>query len=209
MLRSPLRIMLGPVLGSVAAIVIAGAAPAAAQDFFPGLFGGFGFPPLPTLAPPDVVTAPRPTPRPRSAGQTFCVRTCDGRYFPLATGRGETAAAACHNLCPAAATKVFYGAAIADAAAAGGERYTRLPNAFRYRDELVAGCTCNGKTAGGLAAIAIDNDPTIRKGDLVVRHNGLMVAGRSADRRTTSLNFSPAPPALTARFAHIPVMAAD
>ncbi len=40
---------------------------------------------------------------------------------------------------------------------------------------------------------SIEDDPTLRKGDLVAGADGLMVAGRSADRRGASLNFSPAP----------------
>lgn len=197
----------------IAAALMAGLAPASAQDFFSRLFGGFGFPPPPMMAPPDA-GAPPPAPRRTSqagAGQAFCVRTCDGRYFPLSSGRGETKAAACQHLCPAAETKVFYGAAIADAASSDGERYTRLPNAFRYRNELVGGCSCNGGV-GGLAHIDVNDDPTIRKGDIVVGHDGLMVAGRSADRHAATLNFSPAPPALSARLAHAvgaPAAAAD
>ena len=58
--------------------------------------------------------------------------------------------------------------------------YSELPNAFRYRNELVAGCTCNGKDQIGLAPVKIEDDPTLRKGDIVAGENGLLVAGRSA-----------------------------
>ena len=54
-----------------------------------------------------------------------------------------------------------------------------------------AGCTCNGKDQIGLAPVKIEDDPTLRKGDIVAGENGLLVAGRSADRRGAELNFSP------------------
>jgi hypothetical protein len=84
-----------------------------------------------------------------------------------------------------------------------------LPNAFRYRNEIVAGCTCNGKDQIGLAPVKIENDTTLRKGDLVAGSNGLMVAGRSADRRGASLNLSPAPKSVLARYGRVPVVASD
>ena len=84
-----------------------------------------------------------------------------------------------------------------------------MPNAFRYRTEIVAGCTCNGKDQVGLAPIKIENDPTLRKGDLVVGANGLMVAGRGADKRGAALNFSPLSQQARLRNQHAPVLASD
>ena len=63
---------------------------------------------------------------------------------------------------------------------------------FAIATRLVAGCTCNGKDQIGLAPVKIEDDPTLRKGDIVAGANGLVVAGRSADKRGASLNFSPA-----------------
>lgn len=208
--QAPLcRFGLAPVFGALLA-ALAAPAPAPAQDLFAQLFGGFAFPPPVTVLPPAGREAARSAARQsRGAAQAHCVRTCDGRHFPLANGKGDTRLEACRNLCPASETKVFYGTSIDRALSAQGQRYTQLANAYRYRDELVAGCTCNGEPAGGLARIDVDADPTIRKGDIVVRADGPMVAGRSAGRRITSLNFSPAPPALAARLARAPVMAAD
>ena len=45
-----------------------------------------------------------------------------------------------------------------------GKPYSELPNAFRYRNEIVAGCTCNGKDQFGLAPVKIENDPTLAQG---------------------------------------------
>jgi hypothetical protein len=79
----------------------------------------------------------------------------------------------------------------------------------RYRDELVKGCSCNGKDPTGLASIRIEDDPTLRKGDIVASGNGLVVAGRSADRRGASLNLSPAPQSIRSHYQRVPVVAAQ
>jgi hypothetical protein len=78
------------------------------------------------------------------------VRTCDGRYFPVVASDGQTKAEACKSFCPAAETKIYHGGSIDNAASDAGRSYSDLPNAFRYRKELVAGCTCNGKDPAGL-----------------------------------------------------------
>ena len=107
-------------------------------------------------------------------------------------GDGQSRAASCNSFCPASETKVVYGSSIDHAATENGKPYSELPNAFRYRNELVAGCTCNGKDQLGLAPVKIEDDPTLRKGDIVAGANGLVVAARASDRRGASLNFSPA-----------------
>ncbi len=84
-----------------------------------------------------------------------------------------------------------------------------MPNAFRYRNELVSGCSCNGKDLIGLAPVKIEDDPTLRKGDIVAGENGLLVAGRSADKRGAELNFSPASEKVSARFGRVPVVARE
>ena len=73
---------------------------------------------------------------------------------------------------------------------------------------MVAGCTCNGKDQIGLAPVKIENDPTLRKGDIVAASGGMMVAGRSADKRGASLNFSPASKSAFASYQRVPVVAA-
>ena len=92
--------------------------------------------------------------------------------------------------------------------AENGKPYSELPNAFRYRNEIVAGCTCNGKDAMGLAQVKIESDPTLRSGDIVAGANGLMVANKS-DRRGASLEFSPASEKIKARYRHPPVVAKE
>lgn len=117
---------------------------------------------------------------PSTGGPTvaYCVRTCDGRYFPLprnAGGGNSTPAKVCNSMCPATETKIYTGNNIENAIAPDGKRYSSLPNAFVYRERLLSNCTCNGKDAGGNAAIEIKNDPTLRAGDMVMTANGPIV----------------------------------
>jgi uncharacterized protein DUF2865 len=168
--------------------------PAQAQDFFSNLFGGFGRSRAPVIQLPFGDNFQQSAPRQRvgGGGQAYCVRTCDGRYFPITGNDNDGREKACSSLCPTADTKVVYGSSIDGAATENGKPYTKLPNAFRYRDEIVAGCTCNGKDPGGLARIEPENDPTLRKGDIVAGANGLVVASKTSDGRGASVEFSPA-----------------
>lgn len=105
--------------------------------------------------------------------RAFCVRTCDGHFFPVQGNAGMSAAESCRSFCPASETKVFGGSNIDTATANDGGRYADLPNAFVYRKAMVAGCTCNGKNAFGLARLDATNDPTLRQGDIVATKTGL------------------------------------
>ena len=200
-------------------VILGGGVPAMAQaqDFFSALFGGLagGGAARPLIRMPFANESgldDRPgLSRPRigyGGAQAWCVRTCDGRYFPI-TGAGEQGrVAACDSLCPAGDTKVVYGSNIDNAETETGKSYSDLPNAFRYRTEMVAGCTCNGRDQTGLAAVKIEDDPTLRKGDIVAGADGLVVASRSAGRHTSALNFTPVSPAIQARYRSAPVEAA-
>lgn len=201
----------------VAAAGLTTASPARAQDFLSALFGAFGArPPAP---PPIRLPFPNedaagydgpPARGIRGGGQAFCVRGCDGRYFPAQGTDQESKAQSCRSFCPASATTLVYGNDIDNATTANGKPYSELPNAFRYRKELVAGCSCNGKDQVGLAPVGIEDDPTLRKGDIVASDDGLVVANRSAgDKRGVAMNFSPLPERLRARFRHVPVVARE
>jgi hypothetical protein len=203
--------------GAAALLGVSALAPAAqAEDFLSALFGAFGARP-PRAAPyvslpftEEGAPAAPQVERPRyGGGQAYCVRGCDGRYFPLAASDNQSRAATCSSLCPASETKLVYGSNIDNAATDTGKPYSELPNAFRYRTEIVAGCTCNGKDQVGLAPVRIEDDPTLRKGDIVAGEHGLMVAGRSADRRNAALNFSPVPDRIRAKYARVPVVASE
>jgi hypothetical protein len=208
------------VSGAAVALAVLSLAPSAqAGDFLSALFGAFGGGRHegPAVALPFASEgspfAPQNEARPRTAysggGQAYCVRTCDGRYFPISASDGQSRASSCNSFCPASETKVVYGSNIDNAATDRGKPYSELPNAFRYRNELVEGCTCNGKDQIGLAPVKIENDPTLRRGDLVAGSDGLMVAGRSADKRGASLNFSPASEQVRSRYQRMPVVASE
>lgn len=193
-----------------------GASGAPAQDlfsFFNNVFGG-GRPASPPASyapdqPLDNGSVRRESANRTSGSGTYCVRTCDGRYFPLPAASGQSKAQTCNKFCPASETKVFYGGNIDHAVSDNGKSYSDLPNAFRFRNELVGGCTCNGKDSVGLAQIKIEEDKTVRRGDLVAGPNGLMVANGSADGRRKSVEFSPASSSVQARFSRLPVVAAQ
>jgi len=186
-----------------------------AQDFFATLFGGFGRPqmsrsvPLSFANPADEIGAAPARPAVNATRVAYCVRTCDGRYFPVPAGEGDRHESACNSFCPASDTKVFYGGGTIDNAMTdGGKSYSDLPNAFRYRKEIVDGCTCNGKDAFGLARIDIAADKTLRKGDIVAGPDGLVVANGRAGKHNVA-SFSPASPSIRARFSQLRVMASE
>ncbi|MFZ5739796.1 MAG: DUF2865 domain-containing protein [Pseudomonadota bacterium] len=216
------RMLLGATAIATAAAM---ATPAAAQDFFQALFGGFHAP-RPSYHQPRMPALPfadegyvrerervsRPSQRSYSSGgQAYCVRTCDGRYFPISATGGESKAETCNSFCPASDTKVVYGSSIDSARTPGGKPYSELPNAFKYRTEIVAGCTCNGKDQFGLAKIPVEDDPTVRKGDIIAGKDGLMVAARSASGSDGKLALAPAPGSdhVRAGYSKVPVLAQD
>src|SRR5262249_55016188 len=189
----------------IVAAVFVGAvalAPSAqAEDFFSTLFGAIsrGFQPPPGQPPfggPSQSGQSRP--RMSAGGPAWCVRTCDGRYFPIAPSE-QSRAATCNSFCPAAETKVVYGNSIDAAATEDGKMYSQLPNAFRYRSELVAGCSCNGRDTVGLAPIPIQDDPTLRRGDLVAGARGVLSAGSNEASRRAQSSYSQVPDAVRTR----------
>ncbi len=216
LMRGRIHVVLG-----LALVVSAACLPFAAnaEDFFSALFGGFGArppgpPARPLFAPFGDDEGPVDVPRRRAtydrgqtSGQAWCVRGCDGRYFPITGADDKSRAASCNSFCPASQTSLVYGNDIDSAVTEEGKPYSELPNAFRYRSELVAGCTCNGKDSAGLASIAIDNDPTLRKGDLIAGKQGLQVVTRDASRGGGA-NFTPLPQSAKARYRNLPVVAA-
>lgn len=198
-----------PILAGLAAaglLVLAPATPASAQGLFQSLFGELGralqgrLPErhVPAFAEPFADFG-RPAPAMRAeAGpaKAFCVRTCDGHFFPVRAQPGLSVAEACHAFCPASETRIYGGGSIDYAVARDGSRYADLPNAFLYRKRLIAGCTCNGRNAFGLAPIDAASDPTLKPGDVVATEHGLMAyTGRKDAANFTPVesyaNFSP------------------
>lgn len=125
-------------------------------------------------------------------GIAYCVRLCDGRYFPI-TNRTSNAAEICKSFCPASPTKVFSGGAIEHSYSSDGKRYSDIPNAFVYRAKLVNDCTCDGKSPTGLVRLNTNDDETLRQGDLVATNKGLMTyrgEGRNATAQFSPINAS-------------------
>ena len=156
---------------------------ASAEGLFDFLFGGSEKPQARQASPQASFFAdpfgasPQPAAAPRAAvassGPAFCVRSCDGRYFPLMRGIASPAQM-CQAFCPASPTKVFFGSSIDGAYAANGERYADSENAFVYRKEWRANCTCNGRDPAGLAPVDLALDSSLRPGDVVATTNGLV-----------------------------------
>jgi hypothetical protein len=159
----------------------------------------------PTLQfPPRIMVRPRLT---EATGlNSFCVRTCDGRYFTTSSQDKQSAAEGCKNLCPSSETRIFTGNSIDAASSKDGKPYSALPNAFRYRKELVPGCTCNGKDVIGLASVKIEDDKTLRRGDLVANKGGFEVVSREGNGQAS---FSAASDTVRKQFARLPVIASE
>jgi hypothetical protein len=134
------------------------------------------------------------------SGPAFCVRGCDGRYFPISTRGGVTPVQMCQAFCPASSTKVFFGSTIDGASSAGGERYADSENAFAYRKALRADCTCNGRDPAGLAPVDLTLDGSLRPGDVVATTNGLVAYSGIRVGASQSPDFTPVAsyPGLTA-----------
>jgi hypothetical protein len=162
--RNPIRMPLIAI--AVAAVLVPEAS--SAENLLDFLFGG-----LRTQQQPTATPAPLP-PRPVAAGSgpAFCVRSCDGKYFPLMRGAASPAQL-CQAFCPASPTKVFFGSGIDSARTAAGERYAESENAYAYRAALRPDCTCTGRDAVGLAQVDLALDP-LRPGDIVATADGAM-----------------------------------
>jgi hypothetical protein len=173
----------------VAAAALAGVAlmprMASAEGLFDLFFGGFQKqqqqkpPPQANFFadPFGLNQQPAPPPRPvvaSGSGPAFCVRSCDGRYFPLTMRGGASPVQMCQAFCPASPTKVFFGSNIDGASSANGERYADSDNAFAYRKALRADCTCNGRDAAGLAPVDLTLDTSLRPGDVIATTSGLV-----------------------------------
>ncbi|MBX9777466.1 MAG: DUF2865 domain-containing protein [Xanthobacteraceae bacterium] len=118
---------------------------------------------------------------PSGIAGTFCVRLCDGRYFPIQRSGGANPAQLCNAFCPAAETRTFSGTGIDHAVASDGTRYASLRTAFAYRERVVQNCTCNGRDPYGLVALNPAEDTSLRQDDIVATNEGF-VAYRGGGR---------------------------
>ncbi len=106
----------------------------------------------------------------------FCVRTCDGYFFPLIKSSRASRQQSCEFQCPSAPVEIYEGASIEQAKNAKGERYSALPAAFSFRDKATAQCTCNDpRSSHKFFKELAQNDPTLRAGDVVFEDTGAFV----------------------------------
>lgn len=155
-----------------------------------GLFGGRrrDVPEI-TVRPSETLSRPSGEEQNRSvAGENvggpraYCVRTCDGFFFPAGPAQsGEARGAqqsACSSLCPGAETVLYTvgrRGSIEDAVNARGQTYAALRTAFRFREGVDRACSCQGAATQGLARLPITHDFTLRPGDLVVTETGARI----------------------------------
>ncbi len=157
--------------------------PVSAEGLFDFFFGGAqkqqhqAAPPQASFFADPFNNSPAPPPQPRAAvassGPSYCVRTCDGRYFPLMRAAASPVQM-CQSFCPASATKVYFGSNIDNATTVSGERYADSENAYAYRKALRADCTCNGRDPAGLAPVDLTLDSSLRPGDVIATTDGLV-----------------------------------
>ena len=81
--------------------------------------------------------------------RTLCVRLCDGFYFPISDRvrreRLYQDSRSCMQRCDGEARLFYYpteGGSVETMVDLAGRSYQSLPTAFKYRQALVAGCTC-------------------------------------------------------------------
>jgi hypothetical protein len=196
----------------VAAAAFAGSValspPASAEGLFDLFFGGFqqqrpAPPQANFFADPFGQNQP-PAPPPRQvasgSGPAYCVRSCDGRYFPLTARGNASPVQLCQAFCPASPTKVFFGSNIDGASSANGERYADSENAFAYRKAMRADCTCNGRDPAGLAPVDLTLDTSLRPGDVIATTDGLVAYSglKAGDGQTAGFTPVASYPGLTA-----------
>jgi uncharacterized protein DUF2865 len=169
-----------------ATAVIVPTVPASAQGLFDFLFRGQRRPGPPPSA--NAYADPNSgyeRERPSSSGgyAVYCVRLCDGRYFPIQRTAGSNPAQLCNSFCPAASTRVFSGGGIDHAVATDGTRYASLRNAFAYRERVVENCSCNGRDPYGLVTLNAGEDPTLRQGDIIATNEGFVAVNGGGRRQ--------------------------
>jgi len=115
---------------------------------------------------------------PSGTYRTVCVRTCDGAYFPISfatsPARFQDDERSCKALCPAAEAVLYAhrnpGEDMNQAVNIGGQPYTSLPNAFRYRNEFNPSCSCKapGQTWSDALKSIDDKAAAEQQGDIIV-----------------------------------------
>jgi len=125
--------------------------------------------------------------------RTLCVRLCDGFYFPIGDSvrreRLYTDNRTCMRRCDGEARLFYYptdGGSPETMIDLAGRSYATLPNAFRYRKTLVAGCSCkpepwSPQEAARHAGYAAGVTASVEEDDSSRRRERTAHAGTSVD----------------------------
>ena len=115
--------------------------------------------------------------------RSYCVRLCDGYYFPVApvNSDGDLNAheSLCAGLCPGAPTRLFImpsgSERIEEAASRDGRKYSALPVAFRHTGTTDNTCACRPDNIAHTKIVSVMRDFTLRQGDMVMSNKGFRV----------------------------------
>lgn len=152
------------------------------RNFFEQLFGG-----------PGSIFAPEQNQEMGSGFRTVCVRTCDGSFFPISFSTSQDRfrddERTCQRMCPAAEVVLFAyrnpGEDISRAVSINGQPYTSLPNAFKFKQEYNAACSC--KRPGESWAEALkhldDRQTVLERGDIIVTEERAKVMNAPRDAK--------------------------
>ncbi|WP_036290612.1 DUF2865 domain-containing protein [Methylosinus sp. PW1] len=121
-----------------------------------------------------------------AGGRSYCVRECDGYFFPvgLYSSANDTAShqRACGRLCPGARTTLYVMRGGSDkmedaVAARGGATYGRLMASLQRKNEGEKDmeCSCHAGQTNESSIEAIYLDPTLRRGDAVMTTHGVEI----------------------------------
>lgn len=152
---------------------------------------------------------------PSGTFHTVCVRSCDGYYFPISystvPSRFPDDERSCQKLCPAAEVSLYSyrnpGEDMEQAVSTnGGQPYTALPNAFRYRKEFTPTCSCRKPGQSWADALKdADDSTTLQGGDIVVTDQN----ARTLSQPKPVKGAGPQPAAATAATQPAPAPAVD
>ena len=106
----------------------------------------------------------------------YCVRTCDGYFFPLIKSSRASRQESCEFACPSSPVEIYDGGSIQYARNHAGQRYSAQPFAFAFRTKTVANCNCNNPQSAQSDSIKLSrSDPTLASGDIVIEDTGAFV----------------------------------
>lgn len=129
--------------------------------------------PPPRRQPPALRTAAASSAPAKTKPRAFCVRLCDGSFFPV-RGTGAGTQEDCNLACPRAPTRLYNttnGEISTAVSAVNGASYFALPVAMRFTKTVDQSCSCGSSDP----MKTILRDATLRRGDRVMTADGFRV----------------------------------